>query len=120
LLKNSVPVPEYVLLTDPVLEGLSPAVRAHASPLEEDLEGIGATSVHYVDLEKIARDLPPELAPSTPRKWWRWLQLTFRALPYMLGLKEPCDGFRNMDGMVQAPSAPALPSGEPEARVQKN
>src|SRR5437588_35136 len=49
LLKNSVPLPEYLLLTGPVLERCDPSVQASAERIEEELEGIGTEEVFYVD-----------------------------------------------------------------------
>src|SRR5919204_967461 len=40
MLKNSVPVAEYLLVTEPVLERCDPDVRAQAQPIEQELEGV--------------------------------------------------------------------------------
>jgi hypothetical protein len=82
----------------------------------EELEGIGAVTLHYVDLDEIAAELPSELRPRPPL--WRqvlgWLKLTFRSLPFFVGARDPCAGFRNLDearGTPALPVAPAPPSG---------
>jgi len=106
MLKNHVPVPEYVLLTDELHAGLSESVSQFARPTEEDLEGIGTVSMHYVDLNEIAAELPAELAPQAPlwRRLLRWLRLTIRSLPFFVGARSPCEGFGNM-GEACAPKA---------------
>jgi hypothetical protein len=66
-----------------------------------------------VDLAEIAHVPPFERTPSAWRKLRAWLGMTFRSLPYFLGLKKPCDEFRNMDeAMGRAPAA--LPPAAPQ------
>lgn len=97
LLKNHVPVREYVLMSEPVFERLEPELKARAQASPEELEGLGTVTTHYVDLA--LADAAAVAAPkrSGPRALWQWLRLTWRALPYFLGLKKPCEGFRNLD-----------------------
>jgi hypothetical protein len=45
LLKNSVPLPEYLLLTRPVLERCDDAARERKEPIEQELEGLGTEEV---------------------------------------------------------------------------
>ncbi len=97
MLKNEVPVPEYVLMTDPVLGKLAPELRRFAHGLEHEFEGMGRTTTHYIDLNEIASALPETLAPGAPRKLWNKVTLELRSLPYLLGLKEPCKDFRNVE-----------------------
>jgi len=35
--------------------------------------------------------------PSSLRRVVAWTRMTWRSLPYMLKLKQPCTGFRNFD-----------------------
>ncbi|RKH47361.1 DUF2652 domain-containing protein [Corallococcus llansteffanensis] len=97
MLKNDVPVPEYVLMTDPVLARLDPALRQSTQGLEHDFEGMGRTATHYLDLGQVASALPEALGPSLPRKLWAKLTLEVRSLKYVLGFKEPCEDFRNVE-----------------------
>ena len=60
MLKNYVPVSEYVLMTDPVAECLDESVRQLCKPLIHDFEGIGETSTHYIDLA--TSEVPPTVA----------------------------------------------------------
>lgn len=97
MLKNDVPVPEYVLMTDTALQQLAPELRPHTQSLEHEFEGMGRTATHYVDLNQVATALPSGLGPSLPRKLWSKLTMEFRSLKYLLGLKEPCQDFRNVE-----------------------
>src|SRR5207248_6355204 len=49
LLKNTVPLPEHLLLTQPVHERCDDAVRASAQRIEEELEGVGTVYGFYLD-----------------------------------------------------------------------
>lgn len=57
MLKNEVPVSEYLFMTDVVAQCLDESVRKLATPLTHDFEGIGETSTHYIDLT--TSDMPP-------------------------------------------------------------
>jgi hypothetical protein len=87
MLKNSVPVLEYVLMTDGVLERVPEEVREQTTALEEELEGIGRERLHYVSLEQIAGELPPPQKVGAVGKLGATLSLTFRGLPRMVGVK---------------------------------
>jgi hypothetical protein len=65
MLKNTVPVPEYVLMTDPVAQSLDEAMRLLSKPLMHDFEGLGETSTHYIDLA--ASGWPRRRCQSAPR-----------------------------------------------------
>jgi hypothetical protein len=93
MLKNDVPLSEYVLTTDAGLSGFSEELRALAQPLEHNFEGVGPTQTHYIDLAALPP--PPVTSPSKSwsRKLWNKLLLETRTLPYLVGLKTPCDRF---------------------------
>jgi hypothetical protein len=95
MLKNAVPVPEYVLMTDPVAACLDESTRLLAKPLTHDFDGIGETSTHYIDLA--TTEAPP--AP-LERGYFGRLGMTTKfelsSLPFLLGIKRPADGFRNL------------------------
>ena len=117
LLKNSVPVPEYALVSDAVHPHLSPELREHAKEIEHDLEGLGASKQFWVDLAELATKLPDAPEPSFARKLAAWWKMTWRSLPYFLGLRKACDGFRNVGelGILPPPvetTPSVLPSGD--------
>ena len=67
-------------------------------------ESMGRTATHYIDLNEIASSLPVKLAPNLPRKLWNKVTLELSSLPYLLGLKQPCQDFRNVE-IVDAPES---------------
>lgn len=94
-LKNSVEVPEYVLMSAAVYERLDDETKQLAAPSKEVLEGLGEIDTHVVDLRR-AFALAGKTTPSRLRAWLGWLKMTWRSLPYFLGLKKACDGFRGL------------------------
>jgi class 3 adenylate cyclase len=96
MLKNDVPLPEYLLLTQPTLPLLDAAVRARADALTLDLEGLGPTPVFYIDLPALAGDPGPARKLPYLRRLARHLGLEFRSLPYFARVKQPCAGYRNV------------------------
>jgi hypothetical protein len=106
LLKNSVPVSEYVLMSEPVFEHVDDSFRRYGHEATEELEGLGNVKTYYVDLLEVARELPLPLEPSFLRRAWGWLRMNLRSLPYFLGLRRSCEGFRNMG---DADASMALP-----------
>ncbi len=102
MLKNDVPVPEYLLMTDAVLSGLPEELRRFARPIEHEFEGIGRTTTHYIDLAEIAAD-PPEVVPvGFGGRLWHKVKQELRGLPYVLGMKKPCEAFRNVEIVSEA------------------
>lgn len=95
MLKNTVPVAEYVLMTDPVAECLDEPMRELCMPLIHVFDGVGETSTHYIDLAAM------QVPAATPgRSFFRRLRSTTKfelnTLPFTLGMKEPAQGFRNL------------------------
>jgi hypothetical protein len=113
LLKNDVPVSEYVLMTAPVHAQLEPEMQLHARPIEHDLEGLGPTPGFYIDLLEISDKSP---LVDVPVGFWAklraWLEMTWRSLPYFVGVRKPCEGFRNLDEIhaLPPPSTDSPPS----------
>ncbi|AEI62020.1 DUF2652 domain-containing protein [Corallococcus macrosporus] len=97
MLKNDVPVTEYVLMTDTVHQRLEPELRQHTLGLEHDFEGMGRTATHYIDLNVFAIAAPEPVAPSLPRKLWAKVKMEWKSMKYVLGLKQPCEDFRNVE-----------------------
>jgi hypothetical protein len=86
MLKNSVPVPEYILVSDAVYERLDPDLRERATSITEELEGIGETSLHFVDLGELAGEIP-EPEPSVAGRVRETASVLGRGMPYLLGMK---------------------------------
>ncbi|MFT3912634.1 MAG: DUF2652 domain-containing protein [Anaeromyxobacteraceae bacterium] len=78
MLKNEVPVDDYLLVTDPVLSRLG-AAGAAAVRLEHEFEGLGRVPTAYLAVPAAAPEDEP--APSLARKLLARLVLEVRALP---------------------------------------
>jgi hypothetical protein len=96
LLKNAVPVPEYLLMTDPVFRRVDPSVRDRASGLPLDIDDLGKTDGFYVDLERYVAEVPAVRQLPFLARLSRHLKLTARSMPYIMGLRKPCAGFQNV------------------------
>jgi hypothetical protein len=87
MLKNSVPIDEYVLMSEAVRERCEPQIAELASPIDEELEGLGSERLHYVDMGELAEP-PGEPEPvSRLERAVFHAGLTARTLPYFVGLK---------------------------------
>lgn len=95
MLKNLVPVAEYVLMTDPVVDCLDEPMRALCMPLVHEFEGIGETPTYYIDLAEV-RVPVTEPQRSLLRRLGATMRFEFNSLPFTLGMKEPAEGFRNL------------------------
>lgn len=93
LLKNRVPVGEYLLVTEPLYESLDTPLRAAAANLPTDVDDLGRTPTWYVTLAGSAGQA--ERLPLLARLA-RQLGLVRRSIPYAVGRREACAGFRNL------------------------
>ncbi|CAG0992422.1 hypothetical protein BURK1_02341 [Burkholderiales bacterium] len=97
MLKNAVPVVEYLLMTEPFYRRVEPRTAPLATSLALELEGLGPTAAWYVDL----RDVDPAPVAATRMglgaRLVRHLGLSWRSLPFYVGAKRACEGFRNVD-----------------------
>ncbi|HEV7582970.1 MAG TPA: DUF2652 domain-containing protein [Mycobacterium sp.] len=95
MLKNTVPVLEYVLMTDVVAQCLDDSVRQRCRPLTHDFEGLGQTSTHYIDLAT------SEVRPVVPERSFSGrlrtkVKFELDSVPFILGIKKPAKGFRGL------------------------
>jgi hypothetical protein len=112
LLKNTVPVAEYVLMSEEVTRALSAAgVAGEPAEVEEELEGLGRVRTFYFELDGLGQMTPPAPRRSLARRAWAWLRMTARSLPYFIGLREACEGFGHLEDITGARAAPALSQG---------
>jgi hypothetical protein len=84
LLKNAVPVPEYVLVSEDLYRGdgtkpFEPAMQE----LTQELEGIGPVRTYFLDVADLAAPLAPLPDPSWPRRIGGTLGMVGRGLPYI-------------------------------------
>ena len=87
MLKNPVPVAEYVLLSEELYRSGDAAVPEPVHEIEQDLEGIGRVRGYFVEVESIAGPLPELPEPSLPRRLGATVGILARGLPYMLRLR---------------------------------
>jgi len=88
MLKNSVPVDEYVLMTGPVRELAGPPFDGLATSIDDELEGLGEQRLYYVDLAALAEPTaPPERVSWLGRTTYN-AAMTARLVPYVVGLKK--------------------------------
>lgn len=89
LLKNEVPIPEYVLLTDELAGPDQASLPDTAQRISADLEGIGSVAAHYVDVADLAPSAPPHPSPTLGSRLGSTFSAVGRGLPFMLGTKKP-------------------------------
>ncbi|HEU5061377.1 MAG TPA: DUF2652 domain-containing protein [Kofleriaceae bacterium] len=111
LLKNTVPVAEYVLMSEEVTAALGEAgLAADPAEVEEDLEGLGRVRTFYFELDQLERlEAERPARASIPVRVWHWLRMTARSLPYFIGARQACRGFGHLGDITGAPGAPSLP-----------
>jgi hypothetical protein len=97
MLKNDVPVPEYMLMTEPVHRRIDLSMRDRAASHSLELADLGPTETYYVDLERYVGEVPPSPKLSMLARIARHAGLTARSWRAMLGLHAACVGFRNID-----------------------
>ena len=87
MLKNSVPIDEYVLMTEPVRALAGPPFAELSTPIDEEIEGLGTEHLFYVDMASVAEPV----APPEPAGWFEKTTynaaMTARLVPYVVGLK---------------------------------
>ena len=87
MLKNSVPIPEYILMTEPVYRRCGPDVQSSTVALDEELEGLGTERLHYLDVREYAGEMPPLPRPTLPERLTTTGGQVARTVPYLLRLK---------------------------------
>jgi hypothetical protein len=108
MLKNDVPVSEYVLVTDEIHSGLPEPVRALAQELSHEFEGLGEVTTHFVDLTKLPMPPPPPPRQGFLRRLWRTVSVNAAALPEIIGLSKPLVGYeRTRDSITPVSSGSA-------------
>jgi hypothetical protein len=95
MLKNTVPVVEYVLMTDAVEACLDDSMRQLCTPMTHIFEDIGETSTHYIDLAalRVPAAQPEE---SFLRRLGATVKFELSTLPFVFRMREPAEGFRNL------------------------
>ena len=89
LLKNAVPVPEYVLFSEDLYRGADGAAGLDhtARELAQDLEGIGSVNTYFVEVSELAGSETPVPDPSALRRLGTTFGMVGRGLPYALRVR---------------------------------
>lgn len=87
MLKNAVPAPEYVLMSEPVYELAEPELRRRAVRLDQEFDDIGPMTTYFVDLSGLPIELPVEPTPHLGERVWETLRVGVRALPRVIGVR---------------------------------
>jgi hypothetical protein len=89
MLKNTVPLPEYMLLSEQLFNLADEQIRARTNPLIQEFEGLGTVQTYFVDIREVAAELPPRPQATRLailREHWG---LALRSLPYLIGFRKP-------------------------------
>lgn len=89
LLKNSVGIAEYVLITEELYTTGPASLPPSASEIEPDLEGIGSVRAYFVDVADLDADAPAVRRPTLRSRLGSTFSAVGQGLPYMLGAKKP-------------------------------
>ncbi|HEX6149792.1 DUF2652 domain-containing protein [Nocardioides sp.] len=87
LLKNSVEIPEYVLLSEELYADGEGVVSTPVHEIAPELEGVGPVRAFYVDVGDLEWSRPPLPAPSWRGRLGRTFAAAGLGMPYMLGLR---------------------------------
>jgi hypothetical protein len=89
MLKNAVPIPEYLLLSEPVFRRADDRVRNRSQALAQELEGLGLVSTYFMNLADLAGEAPPAPKVTAFGRFRENFGVVLRSLPYLLGVKRP-------------------------------
>ncbi|MBA2560515.1 MAG: DUF2652 domain-containing protein [Propionibacteriales bacterium] len=85
MLKNSVEVPEYVLVSEELYRTAVAPLPGPAHEVSQDLEGIGPARAYFVDVSDLPASLAPLPDPMLLGRIQRTLAVAVSGVPYMLG-----------------------------------
>lgn len=108
LLKNPVPLPEYLLVTESAYSMLDAPTRGQASPLEIDVDDLGRTATWYLPLHVHPSRMAALARVPMKRRLVRHVQRMIRTLPKLMKRAAPCGEFRNIPDLA-APAATTKP-----------
>ena len=89
MLKNTVPLPEYMLLSEPLFNLSDEKIRTHTRALPQEFEGLGPVQTYFVDIKDVAAELPPKPAVTRFGRIRETGGVIFRSLPYLIGIRKP-------------------------------
>lgn len=84
MLKSDVPAAEYVLMSEPLYEGLEPQFRERAVRLDQALEGLGSMPLYFVDLGGLPVELAAAPQPALTARVRETVGFGLRAFPRLI------------------------------------
>jgi hypothetical protein len=96
MLKNDVPISEYMLMTEPVHQRIDASMRERSASHALVVDDIGSTATFYVDLECYVGEVPAPRRLPIGARIARLLMFSVRSSPSLLGIRKACAGFRNV------------------------
>jgi hypothetical protein len=84
-----VPLPEYMLLSEPLFRLSDEKIRTHTQSLPQEFEGLGPVQTYFVDIKDVAAELPPKPEVTRLAQMRETWGVVIRSLPYLIGLKKP-------------------------------
>jgi hypothetical protein len=87
MLKNAVQAPEYLLMTETLVDRCEADVRQSASRIEQELEGLGRANLYLVDLEGSSLQPLPPPKPTLSRRLGETVGVALRGFPTVVGLR---------------------------------
>jgi Protein of unknown function (DUF2652) len=91
MLKNAVPIPEYLLMTDAVFRYADPDVRARARGIEQELEGLGSAEIHFVDMAGLSTELPAPPKATRRKRVAVTMSVIVRGMPHLVRGTRPAN-----------------------------
>ncbi|HKP08667.1 MAG TPA: DUF2652 domain-containing protein [Microbacterium sp.] len=89
LLKNSVGIPEYVLLTEDLYAADTPSLPDAVGEITPELEGIGSVHAYFVDVADLDGVGAAAPQPTLRSRLGSTFSAVGRGFPYMVGTKKP-------------------------------
>ena len=89
MLKNSVPIEEYVLMSGPVYRQSAAQFRERATEIEDELEGLGVATLYFVDLQALAPERTSPPTGTLTRRLRETFGVAARSVPRMLRRQQP-------------------------------
>ncbi|HEX7311678.1 MAG TPA: DUF2652 domain-containing protein [Gaiellaceae bacterium] len=88
MLKNTVPVREYILMSDSIYACCTSALRERSVPIGQELEGVGRVTSYFVDLEPIALETPAPPDPTFLERVSETVGVGLRCFPREIGIRK--------------------------------
>jgi len=89
MLKSPVPVPEYALFSEALFATAPAPLQARGHRVRGDLEGLGPTTMFFVELDAVRDELPAVTSGSALASARENLGVVYRTFPYLIGVKRP-------------------------------